>query len=612
MSVIHAPKKPELDFGTLSIPIVISFVLFVLFLRLWYFQIVLGPELKARAARFNTNTVENLAPRGLIYDRNGVLIAGVHSELVLTAIPLVVRQHPDGLERVAELLGVPVKQLQAKVDDGNWRPYLPTPIYLGASIQVASKVAEAGDDLPGIGVESQPMRYYPDSVSMSQVLGYVWVPSQGDVKRLDGLGVTPATYVGKTGIEWVYEKYLMGKPGSDVMQVDAHGKPVQLVERDNATPGAQLKLSIDAHLQQYAMAALKGFEGSAVAIDPKTGEVLCMASSPTYDANLFLNGISQQDFNALSNDPADPLYNRASHAGAPPGSSFKLVTSVAMYESGHFDPDHTEDCRGYYQIGKAKLRCLGVHGIISYHRALVVSCNTYFAALGVECGPDALRKACLECGLGKPTGIDLRSEDGGVVPTREWLDSLKTPHPWHTGDTANMSVGQGYLRVSPLQMADVVCMAANDGTCYRPHFLVSRTPSGATAPIETEPEVLYHVDADASFWDDLRSAMIDVVGPGGTAPAAAIPGVVVAGKTGSAQHYKGKKTDSWFIGYAPANDPKIAICVMLSEAGHGGEFAAPVAGTIMKHYLGSLDKAPAKSALAPLTQSTPAASPNSR
>jgi len=530
MSVIHAPKRPTIDARTLTFPIALGLALATIFLRLWYIQVVKAPELSDKAAFFRNTSIPREAPRGLIFDRNGVVLAGVQSHFVLTAVPAEVKKNPWVIAKVAGMLGVSPIKLRDKVKEGEWRPYLPTTINVGIPIEVATRIAEAAGDLPGIGVESDPMRYYPDSKSFSHILGYVWTPSEADEKRAAQDHYKLAGFVGKQGLEYVYEQRLMGVPGADHLEVDAKRKPTRIVGRDNPIPGDQLILSIDADLQKFALDQLGQRVGAAVAIDPRTGEVLCLASSPTYDAGLFEGGISQADWNKLQTDPDKPLFNRATKAAYAPGSTFKIITSLAAQEKGEFDPSWTYDCPGYFLVGKRKSRCEGVHGSISYHDALMKSCNTYFSALAMKVGPDAIRDEAVACGLDAKTGIDLPTETRGLIATDDWMKAHS--RHWYSGDTVNLGIGQGYTAVSPLQMANLVALVANQGTQYKPHMVKAiRHPDGSLAPVE--PEITHQVKATDFFWGELRQAMTDVV-ESGTAHKAKIDGIKWGGKTGSA------------------------------------------------------------------------------
>ena len=617
MSVIHTPRKPELDARILSFPLLMLALLLTLFLRLWYFQVVKAPELVERADATRTDRVLRPAPRGLIFDRHGELVAGLKPQIVVTGVYQTIAQNPWVISKLASILNVDEKKLKPKVDAARRSPGLPVPIYVGAAPELGTRIAEEGIELPGIGVDLEPTRYYPDGASFAHVLGYVRLPNEKDIERIKALGKEPAQFVGKGGIEQFYETDLMGQAGDEVVDIDAKRRPLRVVARDNPVPGHQLVLSLDAKLQRYATQLLRDqkYLGSAVALDPKTGEVLCMVSAPSFDQNEFQKGISRDEWDKLQHDPEHPLVRRFMQSYSP-GSTFKIVTSLAAFESGIFDPHRPVYCAGGYRLGKAFFQCLSHHGEITYRDALIRSCNTYFADLGYRAGEKAIRHACEEMGLGQPSDIDVGGDGLGVVPTEHWL-AKHFKHPrWYGGDTVNFSIGQGYIRATPLQMCDVAAMVANSGVMYRPHLVRQVRNGERSAEGMFQPEVIHKVDASPEFWQTLRDAMTGVIEDGhGTGQRARIPGVVWAGKTGSAEHGKIKKdqkTHSWFIGYAPADDPKIAICVLLESVGHGGDFAAPIAKEIVQSYLAeaSAPKAPAN--LGPSASISAAAVPSPR
>lgn len=558
--------------------------LVIIFLRLWYLQVVKSEELQTKAETMRTTSVSKLAPRGLVYDRNGVLIAGIKPQIVLTAKPAIIKKNPWVIDKVALMLDTSAEKLNDKVKDNAFRPYIAVPIYVGVPIETATKIAEAGQYLPGVGVEYIPMRSYKDTIHYSHVLGYVWTPSEKDVKRLDEKGLVPADYVGKDGLERVFESDLMGKPGVERLEVDARRRPQRVVERNNAIPGTKLILSLDSELQKYAYEQLQGKRGAVVALDPKTGEVLALVSSPSFDTKLFEGGISKKDWDPLINDPAKPLYNRAVLSHYAPGSTFKLVNAIAAAETGKFDPNRYAICNGYYKVGNKSFKCLGNHGAVSFDHALAVSCNAYFADEGMRIGPDDLKRVALQCGLGQETGIDLPSEDGGIVPTREWLDAHKLK--WYPGDTVNMSVGQGALAATPLQMACVAALVANNGVSYKPHLVRAKIRPGENPKPTVEiPRVLAKVDLPLNFWNTLKTGMLHVMESGTGRGIPPIPNVRWGGKTGSAEHAKASLTHSWFVGIAPIDDPKIVIAVVVEAAGHGSKVAAPIARNVVAKYL---------------------------
>lgn len=608
MSVIHTPPKPELEPRTLAFPITMLALLMVLFFRLWYFQVVKAPELVERADATRQDKVVRPAPRGLIFDRNGELVAGLKPQIVVTGIYDVIARNPWVEDKLATMLGTDVRRIRAKVEEARRSPGLAVPIFVGASSEAGTRIAEARSSLPGIGVDMEPTRYYPDGKSFAHIMGYVRLPNEKDIERIRALGREPAQFVGKGGIEQSYETDLMGQAGDEVVDIDAKRKPLRVVARDVPVPGHQLVLALDAKLQRYATSLMgdRHYIGGVVALEPKTGEVLCMVSAPTYDENLFQAGISKDAWDRLVKDPDFPLVSRALKASYSPGSTFKIVTSLAAEDIGKFDPHRVTYCGGGFRLGHAFFKCLGHHGDISYEQALIKSCNTYFADLGYRCGEDALRKACDQAGLGQPTGIDVAGESIGVVPTAKWVKKHRKDGRWYGGDTVNFSIGQGDVRATPLQMCDVAAMVANRGTIYRPHVVRQIKSASDPGAGKIQPEVLRQVDAAPEFWDTVHQAMVGVIETG-TARTAIIPGVTWAGKTGSTEHGKGKKTHAWFIGFAPADDPKIAICVLVENTGHGGDFAAPIARDIVQSYLREISAKTASSSRPSVSISSAAA-----
>lgn len=584
MSVIHAPKRPTIDLRMLVFPCAVGLALLIIFLRLWFFQVVRAPELLEEATHTRQATFPTMAPRGLIYDRTGKMIAGVKSVFVLTAIPAIVKKNPWVVDQLATMLSVPRQKLLAKLNQS--LPQVPATLYVDVPVNVATIIAEDVDTkLPGVEIESQPMRFYPDSKTFAHVLGYVASASADDVKRLSKEGTDAAPYVGKMGVERIYEKDLMGEPGLAKFEVDAKHRPVRLVEPASAVPGSHVVLSLDSDLQSYALAAFQSHaaasgsnKGAAVAIDPNTGEVLCMVSSPTYDSSVFEQGaLSQDDWEAIKGDPEKPFTNRTMSA-YPPGSTFKIITSLAALKKGTLDLNRSVFCDGYYKVGNKKFKCEGHHGNITFMRAFYESCNTYFSDLGVRTGPQEIAAMATQCGLGQRTQIDTTSEQRGAVPDDQALGKS-----WYAGDTVNLSVGQGKVAATPLQMADLAELVANEGIQYRPRLVKKIvTPDGVQTL--TAREVEHQVEAPEWFWSTLKSAMTDVVVEG-TGRHAQIQGIVWGGKTGSAEHLGQHKTHSWFIGVAPIDHPQVVVAVLVEDAGGGGDVAAPIAADIVHHYL---------------------------
>ncbi len=587
--MIHAPPRPELDARQLFFPILLGSALFVFFLRLWYLQVVEANELRDRAETTSTISVEQPAPRGRIVDRKGKVLASVKPKIVVTAVPNEALAHPEAVAKVAKMLGKPPEDLVKAIQDAAWRRYLPSAVYVGASLEVASIIEESPYDYPGFRAQTQPMRSLQDPISLSHVLGWVWTSSDTDVARLEKEGIAPAMYVGKNGVERTYEKDLMGAAGAETMQVDARRRPVRSIVVDAPTPGRELVLGLDADLQRLAMNVLAEAKkpGAVVALDPRNGEILALASSPSFDPNLFVGGISSKDYARLQADPGKPLFNRTIGGAYQPGSTFKLVTSIAAQLAGAWRPNKTVFCPGYLKLGNATFKCLGRHGSIDYETALERSCNTYFGQLALDAGVDNMRKACALIGLGEKTGIDITGESKGVVPTKAWVAKNVPDGRWYPGNTVHFGIGQGYLALTPIQAASLAAFVAEKGVSYKPHLVreVRDRRTGQTRTIE--PEVLGRMQTSDLFWHSLRDGMRRVIdSPRGTAHrAASIAGLEWAGKTGSAEHRRRAVTHSWFVGFAPLDDPRIAIAVVVEQAGHGSEVAAPIARKVVQQYL---------------------------
>jgi penicillin-binding protein 2 len=407
------------------------------------------------------------------------------------------------------------------------------------------------------------------------------------VERLTGGGVRKRqalpSFVGKVGIERVYDETLMGLSGRDWVEIDTRGRPLRDSVSDPPIPGSNLALTIDLQLQRTAERLLNGRKGAVVAIDPNNGEVLCLASGPSFDPNVFARRAPRSTIRSLLKDERLPLLDRAVSSAYAPGSTFKIATLIAGVRSGALTANTHFTCTGSMRIGGRTFRCLGRHGTVAYHRAMQKSCNIFFAKLGQAVDREILAETAMMMGLGKETGIDLLSERAGSIPSDEWL--AKRQLKWYPGDIVNMAVGQGYVSCTPLQMAGYAGLVATRGQRFRLHLVKSVIPPGQDGIARaTQRELVEKIEIPAEWWDRLNSALIAVV-QGGTAKGAQIPGIQVAGKTGSSEHTSGKRTHGWFVGFAPAENPRIAIAVVMEAAGHGGEVAVPVAKEVIEAYL---------------------------
>lgn len=582
MSVIRAPRHVPYDLRQLIVPVGVAAFFIFYFFRLWFLQVAEADSLREQGARSRETRVEQLAPRGEILDRKGQLLAGVRPNLVLMAVPRKLRNDEELRQRVADLTGLTLSELDAKLKRITSPPDLPTVLLRDLDIKAATRIAEAEHLYDGLSVKTLPMRYYPDTKTLAHVLGWVWVPTEPIEKELRAAGITPASFVGREGIERQYEKVLMGEAGSERVQLDPRRRPIASLPSDHPVPGNDLILGIDGDLQAHATKLLAGRRGAIVALDPRSGDVLAMASAPGLDVAAFAGGIPTETWEALQNDPGKPLIFRPLMGTYQPGSTFKILTTLAALKKGVFDANRPAYCNGGYQMGRRRFRCLGVHGSVTFNRAMQKSCNAYFADLAVKAGYEAMCDAAEELHFGTQLGIDLKGEYHGVVPNPEWWAKVSN-RPFSRGDLVNMGCGQGELLVTPLQMASLIATVANDGKQMRPRFVRAiRDVNGNVTPVE--PEVIGEIAASPEFWSIMKNSLEAVVS-GGTARGGRIQGITMAGKTGSAENAHGPLTHSWFVAYAPADNPQIAIAVMAENAGHGGTVAVPIASSVIRKYL---------------------------
>jgi penicillin-binding protein 2 len=581
------------------LPLLAAFIVIVAVIligRLWYLQAVKGAYYHEQAESNRIRPVKIRPPRGIIYDRNNRPLV----ENVLTFdISLVPEDAPDldaTIKKLAAIVKVDQGLIRQALDDADAirSKYEPIKIREEAPWDAVTVVESHQDDLPGAIIEPEHRRHYPYGELASHQLGYIGKISQAQ-RKLEQADINQL--IGQGGIEKVYDKLLRGTAGRRMIQVNAAGRKVKDLGIEEPKPGIDVYLTIDLDVQQAAEEALGSRPGSVVAMDPNTGEILAMASHPNYDPNLFPRGITPKDWVRLMNDPSHPLYNRSIQSVYPPGSTFKIVVALAGLELGVIDPDEKIPCKGSIKSGKHSFRCWKSHGhgAVSFHQALVESCDVYFYTMGERIGFDRIAEYAKKLGLGNLTGINMPDEKPGLIPTQEWKKK-RTGEPWYAGDSYINSIGQGFVLVSPIQAAQMVSVVANGGHLYRPH-LIKQTRNRETGTIKTfSSEHLKQIPLDANVLAMLREALAGVVAePGGTAHGALTPIATVAGKTGTAQviaqKVAGRKLSAknqdhaWFVAYAPVENPKIAVAVLVENGGHGGAAAAPVARRVIEEYL---------------------------
>lgn len=576
----------------------IYIVLFTLalFIRLWYLQAVKGTYYYEQAESNRIRPVKLRPPRGIIYDRTGRPIV----ENVLTFdISLVPEDTTDlnaTIDKLSAILKVTPESIRAALDEAApvRTKYDPVKILEEAPWDEVALVEAHQEDLPGAIIEPEHRRHYPYDGLASHQLGYIGKVSQNQ-RKLEQPDI--GLLIGQGGLEKIYDKLLRGIAGRRMIQVNAAGRKVKDLGIEEPRPGTDIYLTIDLDIQKAAEEGLGDRNGAVVAMDPNTGEILALASHPTYDPNLFPRGISPKDWIRLTNDPVHPLYNRAIQSVYPPGSTFKIIVALAGLESGIINPDEKITCRGSLKIGHRTFRCWKKdgHGPVSLHQAIVESCDVYFYTMGERIGWDRIAEYAKKLGYGSLTGILLPDEKPGLIPTTEWKKK-RMGEPWYAGDTYINSIGQGFVLVSPIQACEMISTVANGGHLYRP-VLLKQTRNRETGVVKSfTSDRATNVTLDPIALETVRSALAGVVNePGGTGHGAQTPLTIVAGKTGSsqvvAQKVRGRvmaaenADHAWFVGFAPADHPKIAVAVIVEHGVHGGSAAAPIARKVIEEYL---------------------------
>jgi penicillin-binding protein 2 len=581
------------------LPLLMAFIILfavVLFFRLWYLQVARGAYYQELAENNRIRPVKLRPPRGIIYDRKGRPM--VENELTFD-ISIVPEDAPDPDEtvrRLAAFVDMPPAAIQRLIDEAEpvRGKYEPVKIREEAPWSEVAMVEARQEVLPGVIVEPEHRRHYPYGGMASHQFGYIGKVTQTQKKEEQA---DTGLLVGQSGIEKTYDRLLRGVAGRHMLQVNAAGMKVKDLGIDEPKHGTDLFLTLDLDVQRAAEDALGPRSGAVVAMDPNNGELIALVSHPTYDPNLFPRGIIAKDWVRLSNDPSHPLYNRAVQSVYPPGSTFKVVVSIAGLETGVINPNDEVTCKGYLVSGRRPFRCWkkGGHGTLSFHRGLVESCDVYFYTMGDRIGFDRVAKHARDLGLGSVTGIELADEKKGLVPTAAWKQE-RINEPWYPADNYMNAIGQGFLQISPIQNCQIMSAIANGGVFYQPRLLL-RTRNRETGEQKTfAPVRRRELAMDPRVLELVRSALVGVTTEaGGTAHGAATPLGTVAGKTGTAQviaqKIPGQKlTEStedhaWFIAYAPAERPQIAVAVIVEHGGHGGAAAAPVARKVIEEFL---------------------------
>ncbi|MBY6347180.1 penicillin-binding protein 2 [Providencia rettgeri] len=601
--------RQRILFRALVAAVLACVLLGVLGVRLWYLQVVRYEGFAARADQNRIAVIPITPRRGEILDRNGEVLARNYRDYTLSAVPASLGEPLDDmLDRVGELVELsPRDRRRFKQNVAQNSRYSEILLRNNLSDDEAAWFSAHAFKFPGVTLQARWVREYPQGEAAAHVLGYVGRISEGDQQRLEETGQTGnyrgTQVIGKKGIEKTWEKTLHGRTGIEEVEVAASGRPVRTLSRVDPVPGASLRLSLDIGLQKMAEAMFTGRRGALVAIEPSTGEVLAFVSAPSFDPNLFIDGIDVENWRKLNDSPDHPLINRPLYGTYPIGSTYKPFVALAALETGKRKATDRISDPGYFEFGGQRFRNAGgaVYGSTDMHRALVVSSDTYFYSLGPEIGVDNLHDFMKQFGFGQQTGIDLDGERQGILPSTEWKrQAYKKPaqQRWYAGESISVAVGQGYNSFTVLQLAHATAVLASNGIVRPPH-LVTQTLS------PHDPEIEQPVRIDAKLIplkqanvDVVKRALVDVVRLGTARRAFAGAAYQAAGKTGTAQVFslRGAKYNAnaiderlrdhaLFMSYAPAENPKIAVALIVENAGWGGSVAAPIVRKVFDYWL---------------------------
>lgn len=568
----------------------IVFVVFASFLaicvaQLFNMQILQQPIYSIKSDENSVKPIYQLAPRGIFFDRNHQVLVGNKPSFTLRITPS--SYDPNLSPYIEAILGMNSGYIDRTLKlNQSYSKFLPRKIAKDVSFKVIAWYEENSSKLPGVDYVMETQRDYSFGINGSHMFGYTKeIPLDIFQKRKNEYDI--GDEIGFGGIEKTYEDYLRGGKGIKYMLVDSRQKTIGRYEdgqEDKATiKGDDLILTIDKDAQRVAEEAFKGKRGAVVAIEPSTGEILAFLSAPQYNLEDFAKVTSNEVWRELNTNPDKPMFNRASMSTFAPGSTFKMITAIAALEEGIIDTNSKIACNGGYQFGDRYFKCLHVHGNVDVEVSIEKSCNTFYYSLVNKLGLELWSKYSKKFGFGSKTKVDIPEEAGGIVPSTEYYNRVYGKNGWTKGFVISLGIGQGELNVTPLQLAKFAALFGNYGKSARPHFLKSYIDTKTNERYNVKPQY-YNIGISKKSFDVVRRAMYLVVNGAGTATNIKLPDIAIAGKTGTAQNPHGKE-HSVFVGFAPYDNPKIAIAVIVENAGFGSTAAAPIARDVIKAYL---------------------------
>ena len=580
----------------------------ILLARFTWLQVIQREYYHTLAEQNRISVLPVVPNRGIILDRHGEVLAANYSAYTLEVTPSRVANLDRAIDELSAIIEVPARDRRRfKRLQEESKNFESLPIRTRLTEEEVARFAVNRFRFPGFEIKARLFRSYPQGEVASHAIGYIGRINDADLKRIDAAGLTTdykgTAHIGKLGIEGAYERELHGTTGSEQVEIDAGGRAIRALSRREPISGNNLVVTLDLKLQKVAEDAFQDFRGALVAMDPHNGEVLALVSKPGFDPNLFVDGIDPQNWDLLNNSPDKPLNNRALRGQYPPGSTIKPFMALAALEYKKRSPEYAISDPGFYALPGVAHRYRDWkkegHGMVNLHKSIVVSCDTYYYGLATELGIDLIHKFLTTYGFGQKTGIDIDGELQGIAPSQEWKWQ-RFHQKWYAGDTVSVGIGQGYMLTTPLQLATATATMANNGVQVYPRLLKAVQDSRTRETKEVEHRL---GDAAPLKQDNLnlvRAAMVDVTKPGGTAArAGAGAPYLIAAKTGTAQVIgmkQGEKYDekkvreehrdhALFIAFAPADDPKLALAILVENGGHGGSTAAPIARVVFDYYL---------------------------
>ena len=585
-----------------AILVVVSFL--CLWMRIWYLQILKWQYLTGLSENNRVRIVVLPANRGMIKDRNGETLVSTRPAFNLYLTPEDAQDLDSSLNKLSQRISLDRKKLKKKM--AQTKSFKEVLIKGDISREEVAFVEENNMSLPGIRIRAEPLRNYVFNNLASHTLGYLGEISKARLESLKDSTYRQGDFVGKNGLESIYESLLRGDKGYKEVEVDVSGRELKTLRKISPESGNNLILTLDVKIQEEVEKLMTGtaeqnMNGSVVVMKVQTGEIIAITSQPSFDPNKFAAGISSQNWKALVTDEWHPLQNRSIHGQYPPGSTYKIVTALAGLEEGVIKPDTSIFCPGHFKLGRGLYRCWkkSGHGSMNLHDALVQSCDVYFYTIGHQLGIDTIAKYAKRFGLGRSTRLGLSREKKGLVPTTQWK-LLNKNEPWQLGETISASIGQGFNLVTPIQQVILMAAVANGGILLKP-YLVKRI-EGPEGQIRKEffPEIVGQIGVDLDHLEQVRKALRDVVNSArGTGKKSRLKNIIVSGKTGTAQVVRMKSNEelekgevipvkyrdhAWFLAFAPYEKPVIAVAIIVEHGGHGGATAGPIAGKIFKKY----------------------------